>query len=67
MTPADQYRVKAAEFNAKAREETNSTLRAECERLALGYRHLAELAERNSQTDIVYETPSKRGDASSEI
>ena len=65
MTPADRYRAKAAEYAAQARSETiTPTFRAECERLAKSYFDLAELAERNSLTNIVYETPdvSTEGD-----
>ncbi len=57
MTTADEYRAKAAELNARAQLEMNPTLRSECERLAQGYIRLAEQADRNSQTDVVYETP----------
>jgi hypothetical protein len=57
MTQADQYRSRSAELTAKARTETDPAVKAEYEALALGYRRLAEQADRNSQTDIVYETP----------
>lgn len=63
MTPADQYRVRAAELSAKARDETNPALKAEFEALALGYIRLAEQAERNARNDIVYEPPPERPDA----
>ena len=59
MTQADQYRSRSAELTAKARTETDPTVKAEYEALALGYRRLAEQADRNSQTDIVYETPRR--------
>ena len=58
MTSADEYRVKAAEFSAKARQELNPALRAQFENFALGYLRLAEQAERNSKNDLVYETPA---------
>jgi hypothetical protein len=59
MTPADRYRAKAAEYAAHARSETiTPTFRAECDRLTKSYLDLAELAERNSLTNIVYETPT---------
>lgn len=67
MTPADLYRVKAAGLSAKARHEKNSELKTEFERLALSYVHLAELADRNSRTDIVYETPPKHARGSSRL
>jgi hypothetical protein len=56
----DAYRVKAAEFSAKARNETNATLKAECERRALGYLHLADLADRNSRIDKPRRNPARR-------
>ena len=56
MTP-DEYRVKAADLTAKARQETNPRIRDELDRLALSYRRLAEQATKNSRIDLVYETP----------
>jgi hypothetical protein len=60
MPTGDQYRVRAAELNAAARCERNPEIRKEYESLALAYLRLAEQAERNSATDIVYETPRQR-------
>jgi hypothetical protein len=57
MTPADAYRVKAGDMTSMARAETDSFQKAEYERLSLAYLRLAEQAERNSQTDVAYETP----------
>ena len=57
MTPADEYRVKATQFAAKARRESETALRLEYEALAQSYLRLADQAERNSHVDIVYETP----------
>lgn len=57
MTPADQYRVKAAEFLARARGETNPELQFEFARMAQSYLRLAILAEHNSHNDVVYEPP----------
>lgn len=57
MTQGDAYRTKAAELHARAKRETNRGTRAELESLALSYLRLAEQAERNSLTDISYETP----------
>jgi hypothetical protein len=59
MTPAEQYRLRAVEFEAKAKVETNPTAQAEFENLARSYRRLAEQADRNAQTDIVYEPPPR--------
>jgi hypothetical protein len=57
MTSADQYRIKAAEFSALARAESAPNLQIEYARIAASYLRLAELADRNSQTDVVYEPP----------
>ena len=62
MIQGDAYRTKAAELHARARREANPALRAELESLALGYLRLAEQAERNSLTDISYETPPAKDD-----
>ena len=56
MAQSDQYRIKAAELTALARAETHPTLSAELERLAMSYLRLAEQADRNSKTDVVYES-----------
>jgi len=57
MTPADQYRVKAGDLAALAKAEKDPFGKAEYERLSLAYLRLAEQAERNSRTDLVYEAP----------
>jgi hypothetical protein len=54
MTPGDGYRTKAAEFNAKARDEKNPKIRAQLEHLGRAYLRLAEQALRNASNDIVY-------------
>jgi hypothetical protein len=54
MTAGDSYRAKAAEFRAKASQEQKPLLRRSFEALAKGYVLLAEQADRNSETDIVY-------------
>ena len=56
MIRSDRYRAKAAEFRAMAQDEGQGKRRLEYEALAQSYLDLARLAERNSQTDIVYET-----------
>ena len=56
MIRSDRYRAKAVEFRAMAQEERDGKRRLEYEALAQSYLDLARLAERNSQTDIVYET-----------
>jgi len=54
MTAAERYRVVAAEFKARARSEQSPSLRAELKNLALSYIRLADQAERNAATDVVY-------------
>jgi hypothetical protein len=58
MSPAEQYRERAAAMTAKAKVESNPVLRAEFENLSRAYLRLAEQAERNALTDLVYETPA---------
>ncbi len=60
MGSGDEYRGKAAEITARAHQETHLLLRAELERLAMAYLRLADQADLNAQTDIVYETPPAR-------
>ena len=57
---AERYRIKAAEMRAKARDERRPELSAEFERLAAAYLRLAEQADRNSATDIVYEPGARQ-------
>jgi hypothetical protein len=57
MTAAEQYRVRAAELRAMAEQGTSPTQRQLFESLAQAYMHLANQADRNSSTDLVYETP----------
>lgn len=56
MTP-DQYRDKALDLAKLARAETDPFGKAEYWKLSQAYLRLAEQAERNSQNDLVYETP----------
>jgi len=58
MPSADEYRVKAADMMARARRESNLLTRMEYENLAIAYFRLADQADKNARTDIVYETPS---------
>ncbi|HVG50363.1 MAG TPA: hypothetical protein VM867_01885 [Xanthobacteraceae bacterium] len=57
MNEAAHYRIKAAEFHAKAQTETNPKHKAQFESLAVSYIRLSEQAERNSQNNVVYESP----------
>jgi hypothetical protein len=61
MTPADRYRVKAAELMARARLDTNPMLRLECENLGLAYLRLADQADRNAQTEAQSQTQAVSG------
>ena len=60
MTTAAEYRARAEEFVALAKHETDPASRYEYERLAQCYARLANMAERNSLTDLVYETPVRK-------
>jgi hypothetical protein len=57
MPTADEYRIKAADMNARAKRESNVLTRSEYENLALSYLRLANQAEKNAANDVVYETP----------
>jgi hypothetical protein len=59
MPGGDAYRAKAADFAARAITAETPSLRTELEGLALSYLRLAEQADRNSGSDLVYETPPK--------
>ena len=60
MPTADEYRIKAAELNAQAERESSPLLCAQLQNLALAYLRLADLADKNATTDIVYEPPSEQ-------
>jgi hypothetical protein len=60
MAAGDEYRIKAAEMNARAKSERNPLTRAEHENLALAYLRLADQADKNATVDLVYETPPER-------
>ena len=66
MTSAEQYRSMAAQFMARARSEQNSKLRSEWDFLAVCYLRLADQAERNDLTDVVYEPPLNSSDIDSQ-
>ena len=57
MPPGDEYRRKAVELADRAARETDPALRHEYDQLTLFYIRLADQAERNARTDVVYETP----------
>ena len=58
MTPADLYRVRAGDLAALAKAELNPFGKAGYKSLSQAYLRLAEQADRNSQVDLVYETPT---------
>jgi hypothetical protein len=59
MAAGDHYRDKAAAICERARTEKNFLIRAEYENLARSYLRLATQADRNAQTDVVYEMPKR--------
>ena len=58
MPAGDDYRIKAAEIMGKAKQEADPSLYAELEKLVFAYLRLADQADRNALTDLVYEPPS---------
>ena len=56
---AEEYRVKAAQLAAEAKRTANPARRAQLESLERAYLRLAIQADKNAQTDIVYETPPR--------
>jgi hypothetical protein len=58
----DHYRTRAAEFHARARNESDGMTRRRYESLAKQYLRLAEQADRNAFTDLVYEPPPRTRD-----
>jgi len=59
MPTGDEYRSKAAEIMERAKVEADSRLCTELAKLAYAYIRLADQADRNALTDLVYETPSQ--------
>ena len=57
MASGDQYRIRAASFQARALCAPNMRLRVQYEQLSETYLRLAEQADRNDMTDIVLEPP----------
>jgi hypothetical protein len=57
---SNDYRIKAAEFRARATREASESLRAELFALAKAYLRLAEQADRNSHSDVSYEPSAAR-------
>ena len=57
MSMRDQYRTRAAEFHARARNESDAMTRRQYESLATQYSRLAERADRNAVADLSREPP----------
>ena len=57
MTAANHYRIKAAEFAARAQVEAERHMQVEFARMAASYLRLAEQADRNALNDVIYEPP----------
>ena len=53
----DHYRTRAAEFHARARNESDAMIRRQYETLAKQYSLLAERADRYAFVDLIYEPP----------
>ncbi len=60
MNSAELYRAKATECVAMASGMTDANNRASLLNMASAWLRLAELAEKNGRTDLVYETPPPR-------
>jgi hypothetical protein len=60
MIPRQGYLLRAAELSAKAQAGNDHDCKIEFQNLARAFLRLAEQAERNEHTDIVYETPPKK-------
>ena len=60
MIPRQGYLLRATELSAKAQAENDHAHKVEFQNLARAFLRLAEQAERNSHTDIGYETPPKK-------
>jgi hypothetical protein len=64
VASGDHYRSLSSRFSARAQAEHNLNFRAQWNYLATCYLRLAEQADRNQLTDIVYEPPLQGGNAS---
>jgi hypothetical protein len=59
MRSAEEYRGRAIEF-LEAAQAAEQAQKAHLIDMAVSYLRLAELAAKNSLTDVVYETPAPR-------
>jgi hypothetical protein len=60
MSRADEYRKRAIEFRAQAQSARTPEVKNELNEMAIAYLRLAEVADRNSTSDIVYEPPPRK-------
>jgi hypothetical protein len=60
MPPGDEYKRRAAECVQLASEQSDPERKAALLEMARVWARLAELAIKNEQTDITYETPPRR-------
>jgi hypothetical protein len=60
MPSTNEYRAKSDECLTEADRTSGPQVREQLLRLAMAYRKLAELSERNARTDLVYETPPRK-------
>ena len=67
MAAGDQYRIKAASFHARALCTRSPRLRIQYENLSKAYLRLAEQADRNDMTEIIYEPPPPNQQSRQEI
>ena len=54
---SDEYRVKAAQLAAEAKQTADPARRAQLKTLERSYLRLAIQADKNTENNIVYETP----------
>ena len=59
MNLSNHYRKRAVELAAVMRDKKDAAERVEWLKMANAYRKLAELADRNAQSDLVYEPPRR--------
>jgi hypothetical protein len=64
VNSAELYRANAAECLVMASSVTDANNRASLLNMASAWMRLAELADKNQQTDLVYETPPQPSDSS---
>ncbi len=62
MRSAEEYRKRAAELHEKAEKAVTPETAVELRQLAHVYWRLAQDAERNAMTDLVYEPPPPKLD-----